>query len=329
MISILWHICISHTQSSIHPKYSKVSYLRSALRGEAAEVTQSLEISSDNYEETWQLLRQRYDNKQLIIQKHIKALFELPVVIKENYISLRSLLDGVSKHKRALKALGRSTDEWDDLLMHLITSKLDVTTNKEWENSLTGPDIPILQDLMDFIEHRCHTLEIIQRKAQPSTTASSMNKQRPSRPTSSNLATPSRTKECPVCKQDHFVFACEAFLKMPVADRSKSIRNNKLYLNCLRSTSHKAKDCTSRGCKSCDKRHNTLLHFSSESNARGESSKDVSQEEPAKHTPIVTSGVQDSENSQVWLSTVSCRYWMLKEDHIHVEPFSILYHNRI
>lgn len=131
-----------------------------------------------------------------------------------------------------------------------------------------------------------------------------MNNQRPLRPISSNLATPSHTRECSICKQDHFVFACKAFLKMPVADRSKAIKNSKLCLNCLRSTSHKAKDCTSRGCKSCDRRHNTLLHFSSSSNAKGESSKDVSQEEPAKHTPIVTSAIQDSEYSQVRLSTV-------------------------
>lgn len=188
--------------------------------------------------------------------------------------------------------------------MHLITSKLDVTTNKEWENSLTGPDIPILQDLVDFLEHRCHTLEVIQRKTQPSTTASGINKQYPSKPTSSNVATSSHAIECPVCKQDHFVFTCEAFLKMPVADRPKAIRNSKPCLNCLRSTSHKAKDCTFRDCKSCDKQHNTLLHFLSASNIKSETSKDINQEEPARHMPTVNSTVQDSEHPQVWLSTV-------------------------
>jgi len=43
-----------------------------------------------------------------------------------------------NEYVRALKALGRSTDQWGNLLIYLITSKLDVTTNKEWENSLTS-----------------------------------------------------------------------------------------------------------------------------------------------------------------------------------------------
>lgn len=77
------------------------------------------------------MLTMRYDNKRLIIQKYIKAIFELQAVTKENHTALRALCDGVLKHVRALKALGRSTDQWGDLLVYLITSKLDVITNKE------------------------------------------------------------------------------------------------------------------------------------------------------------------------------------------------------
>lgn len=77
------------------------------------------------------MLRQRYDKKRLIVQKHIKAIFYLPAISKENYSSLRSLIDGVLKHKRALKVLDRSMGEWDDLLVYLITNKLDMTANRE------------------------------------------------------------------------------------------------------------------------------------------------------------------------------------------------------
>lgn len=56
-------VSLIHNQACI-PNIQKFHYLKSALRGEAAEVTQSLEISLDNYEEAWQLLRQRYDNKR-------------------------------------------------------------------------------------------------------------------------------------------------------------------------------------------------------------------------------------------------------------------------
>jgi len=128
-----------HRDNSI-TEIQKFHYLKSSLKGEAAEVIQSLEISSNNYKEAWHILKRRYDNKRLIIQKHIKALFDLQPIVKENHTGLRHLVDGILKHLRALKAIGRPTDSWDDLIVHLITSKLDYVMNKEWENSIK--DIP-------------------------------------------------------------------------------------------------------------------------------------------------------------------------------------------
>jgi len=95
-----------HRDNSI-TEIQKFHYLKSSLKG---EVIQSLEISSNNYKEAWHILKRRYDNKRLIIQKHIKALFDLQPIIKENHTGLRHLVDGILKHLRALKAIGRPTD---------------------------------------------------------------------------------------------------------------------------------------------------------------------------------------------------------------------------
>jgi len=51
-------------------------------------------------------------------------MFEIPIITKENHLLLRHLLD-VLKYLRALKALRRLTDYWDDLIVYLITSRLD------------------------------------------------------------------------------------------------------------------------------------------------------------------------------------------------------------
>jgi len=112
------------------------------------------------------MLKNRYDDKRLIIQKRVKAIFELPHISKENHTKLRQLVDGVLKHLRALRTIGRPVDSWDDVLIHLITGKLDSTTNKEWENGLTDKNIPTWRTLLDFLEHRCHILEAIDRKGQ-------------------------------------------------------------------------------------------------------------------------------------------------------------------
>jgi len=112
-------------------KIQKFHYLRSSLKGEAAEVIKAFEITTYNYDEAWELLIERYDNRRRIVQGHVRAMFELPPMHKENHSQLRALLDGVCKHLRTLKALERPVDSWDDLVIHLILSKLDTTTKKE------------------------------------------------------------------------------------------------------------------------------------------------------------------------------------------------------
>ncbi|KYN04944.1 hypothetical protein ALC62_04178 [Cyphomyrmex costatus] len=103
------------------------------------------------------MLKKRYDKKRIIIQRHIRALFQLQSVSKENFMSLCYLVDEVLRDylHSALKAIGRPTDSWDDIIIHLITSKLDHITNKEWENNILDEDIPTIRHLTDFLEHRC------------------------------------------------------------------------------------------------------------------------------------------------------------------------------
>lgn len=56
----------------------KFHYVRLSLKGEAAEVFNSLEVSDDNYNIAWELLVERYKNKSLLMNNHVKALYNLP-----------------------------------------------------------------------------------------------------------------------------------------------------------------------------------------------------------------------------------------------------------
>lgn len=112
-------------QNTILSDVQKIRYLLSSFKGEAFDVISSLEASAENYREAWQMLKDRYDNLSLIVGKHVKALFELLVMNRDNHATLRKLLDTILKHIRALKALKKPTDHWDDLMIHLVTSKLD------------------------------------------------------------------------------------------------------------------------------------------------------------------------------------------------------------
>ena len=130
MVFILWHFIRWYT-TSYFQEY-KIPLFQSSSKGRGTEVIQSLEISADNYVE--QMLKNQYD-KRLIIQKHFKTLFKLPLIVKENHAKLRQLVDSVLRNLWALITIGRPIDSWDDILLHLVTGKLDITTNKEWENT--------------------------------------------------------------------------------------------------------------------------------------------------------------------------------------------------
>lgn len=121
----------------------KFYYLQSLLKEKAAEIIKSIETTTANYHEAWSSVKERFDNKRWIIQKHIRAIFDTPAVTKENHMALRELLYTILKHLRALKALERPTDKWGDLLIYIISSKLDVSSNKAWETSLPDTNVPI------------------------------------------------------------------------------------------------------------------------------------------------------------------------------------------
>lgn len=130
------------------------------MKDEAAEILHSLEITEANYESAWSMLRERNDNKRVIINKHIQAIFVLPALQRENHTGLRQILDGIIKHVRALTSLQCPTMHWDQLLVYIIKIKLDSDTNKAWESTLTRTAIPTLKQMTDFLSHRCQILNL-------------------------------------------------------------------------------------------------------------------------------------------------------------------------
>ncbi|KAJ8934811.1 hypothetical protein NQ318_010225 [Aromia moschata] len=71
----------------------------------------------------------------------------------------KNLFDNVTKHLRSLKALGEPTEHWDTLIIHIITSKLDNTTRREWESFELKQELPLMEDINKFLKQRCELLE--------------------------------------------------------------------------------------------------------------------------------------------------------------------------
>lgn len=226
------------------PNVQKFHYLKSALKGTATETLRSLSISNENYTIAWSMLKKRYDNKRLIVEEHIRAIFQLPSMQKDNPIPLRSILDGIIRHTSALESLEVPVKHWDSLLIYLIKTKMDFVTNKDWEAHL--PDItslPTLETLINFLNKKCQTLESISRASFQTSSATQRRV--------SHMAT---VTNCKICSKNHMIFQCDVFLKMTPDQRIKAKQL------CLK-PNHTTQRCLSKSCKICHKKHNTLLHI--------------------------------------------------------------------
>lgn len=84
----------------------KMHYLKTSLQGQAAQLIRSLEITESNYKIAWKMICDRFQNKKLLINNHVKALFNLPIVKGESSIELRKLVDDFSKNLLSLEKLG-------------------------------------------------------------------------------------------------------------------------------------------------------------------------------------------------------------------------------
>lgn len=231
----------------------KFHYLRAALDGGAMQVIRSIEFSADNYQIAWNSLLQRYNNNSVLVNNHVKAIFEMPTLSKESASDLRKMLDSLSKHLCSLKNLNQPVEHWDTLLVFVLSHKLDKSTLRAWEQvkaatTQGNSDTVTLKTFKDFLRSRADFLETVL-----------MTKEVKIQSHSYQISTKFKT-ECIFCKgSNHYIQNCNDFLKLSTQDRLNQLKNRKLCLNCLRGF-HTINNCLAGHCKKCTQKHNTNLH---------------------------------------------------------------------
>jgi len=86
----------------------KFFYLRSALSGDALLAIKCLETTFSNYEVAWGKLSARYNNPKVLVQTHVKPMFDMDSVQNGSAIKLQNFTDVLSVHKRASEELGQN-----------------------------------------------------------------------------------------------------------------------------------------------------------------------------------------------------------------------------
>ena len=227
----------------------KFHYLNSTLRGDAARVIQSLGVSDLNYELAWKALLDRYEDSRSLLHHHTKSLFELPTLTKSSYVLLRQLIDDASNHLLALRSLGENTDAWDTIIIHLITTKLDLSTKFEWEKQLLSmSEKPKFMDMLEFLELRCKYLQRTTVDKQESASANSDQKKQffknnHSKPSERLVSHATAKRVCPLCSESHPLYKCEKLLELSVPSRIQEASRLRVCFNCL-SPGHRNKQCT-------------------------------------------------------------------------------------
>lgn len=287
--------------------FARMHYLTSSLKGRALDCINNLPVTADNFQIAWDTLTARFENKTRLLASHFSNLFQLSAMNKESVSELQFLIDKVNIAIASMRNLDHTpSDLWEDFLVHLITNKLDGASKKAWNLKTSDADTPPSYDSLNrFLQSRIRALE--EYKSQSDST--------PSKPSNSkriHVATASNTSNslCPLCKLRHYLYLCPKFVAQAPIQRRETIKRLKRCFNCL-SSAHSVLECKSvHSCRTCHKRHHTLIHNELEAVAtkpaqQPETSDTSSSSAPAASNEVTTlvASANPHQRSQVLLAT--------------------------
>ncbi|CAB0039404.1 unnamed protein product [Trichogramma brassicae] len=253
------------------PPILKLQYLLRLLTGDAANRLKNVQITAENYANSWQALQDRYDNKKALLFSHMSHIIACPAMQKRSLDEVRGLLDIVRESKNAMDNLHLQPEQMSELwLIHHVVSKLDHTTRLDWEREADRNDhFPTYIELNNFLERSIRVFEAAGHSVAHNN--NKMMKSAPNKPRQTSVYTTaiqatrgSGSRACVVCQGTHNVYSCRKFLSWSQPQRYEICKREKLCLNCLQNN-HFVKDCPSdKRCFTCGGKHHTKLHSDSQ-----------------------------------------------------------------
>ena len=91
------------------PGVDKFNYLCSRLEGDALEVIGGMALTNANYDKAKDVLKERHDRKDVIVNTHYKSLVNLPMS-SSSTSALHHAYDVFEKHLRSLEAINQDVE---------------------------------------------------------------------------------------------------------------------------------------------------------------------------------------------------------------------------
>ncbi|XP_055528788.1 uncharacterized protein LOC129720908 [Wyeomyia smithii] len=240
----------------------KLYHLRNSLVGSAAGIIDQDIVNNNDYDAAREFLTNRYEDKRIIIEKHIDSLFNLPKINKESSANLRKLLDVCNKNVEALKNLNLLVEGLgEQMLVNMISSRMDKTTRVSWETRQKAGVLLSYSDTMAFLQEQCRIAEKIETNSKVEITKpKAVGRSNTLLNTNEQKSETKLDLKCPVCNNSHEIWKCENYKKINVSEKYNILKRSGCFFNCLQ-RGHRTKGCSStNNCKECGKRHHTSLH---------------------------------------------------------------------
>ena len=238
--------------------------LKSHLAGVALKCVQGIPVSGGGYAEAVSALKERFDRDDIRRENLMKDMLSMPAVRQNDLKAMRSLIDHLMTHTRALGTLGVGSDSFSSLMLPVVKDKIPEGWRLEWARRESS-------DFSEFLEFLQHEMRV--RESARGNTVSTASSETPISTQSAvsslhaqRMARPGHRPSAPVCgccrHGSHRLDQCTKFQQLSVEARWKSARALKSCYQCLR-LGHLAAACRDNSCTICGKRHHSLLHYAS------------------------------------------------------------------
>ena len=124
-----------------NPKFAMVQkfvVLKSHLAGVALKAIQGIPVTGDGYTQAVEILKDRFDLPDVRKETLLRELLSMPSVRHNDIKAMRSLIDHLSAHTRALSSLGVTTDSFSSLLLTVAKEKIPEDWRLIWARQESG-----------------------------------------------------------------------------------------------------------------------------------------------------------------------------------------------
>lgn len=225
-------------------------YLFSHMHKEPRMLIQHLPMIDESLDTALEILKSRYENKRMLVDRHISRILNLPTLT--NVHSLRThILNPLLESTRSLKNLGIPVEEWSYILLFIGLTKLPNDIKMRFEHRYGGlnKELPKFDDLIDFLQQECHFIEMNYYSESydrySCNKRSTVNKTSPHRTTVGEFRTkpPRIINGCVFCSgTSHSISECFKFNNLSREERRLWVKSKNVCFRCF--GNHSAVTCT-------------------------------------------------------------------------------------